>query len=87
MPAYEYRCEECGVYEHHQKMVEKPLKKCIKCGGSKIKRLISAASVVFKGSGFHVTDYGKNTHRTEHDKNREHHHHKSEPAKNSTEKK
>ncbi|OGC12602.1 hypothetical protein A3J90_00340 [candidate division WOR-1 bacterium RIFOXYC2_FULL_37_10] len=66
MPAYDYRCEECGVYEHHQKITEKPLKSCIKCGGGKVQRLISASGIVFKGDGFHITDYRNK---------REHHHH------------
>jgi hypothetical protein len=38
-------------------MTDAPLKKCPKCAGE-IHRLISAAGIVFKGSGFHVTDYG-----------------------------
>ena len=39
-------------------MTDAPLKKCPKCEGE-IHRLISAAGIVFKGSGFHVTDYGR----------------------------
>ncbi|MFA4966616.1 MAG: FmdB family zinc ribbon protein [Candidatus Margulisiibacteriota bacterium] len=58
MPTYEYRCENCGKFEHIQKINDEPFKKCPKCGG-KVQRLISRAGIVFKGSGFHVTDYGK----------------------------
>jgi putative FmdB family regulatory protein len=58
MPIYEYRCENCGKFEHIQKINDQPFKICPKCGGS-VRRLISKAGVVFKGSGFHVTDYGK----------------------------
>jgi len=58
MPTYEYRCEICGKFEHFQKITDQPLKTCPKCGGA-IKRLISKAGIIFKGSGFHVTDYRK----------------------------
>jgi len=58
MPIYEYRCENCGKFEHIQKINDQPFKVCPKCGGA-VRRLISKAGVVFKGSGFHVTDYKK----------------------------
>ncbi len=57
MPTYDYRCEKCNdVFEVEQKMSDPLLKECPKCKGP-IKRLISAAGIVFKGSGFHVNDY------------------------------
>lgn len=57
MPTYEYRCKTCGRrFEVEQRITEDPLKKCIHCGGL-AQRIISAAGIVFKGSGFHVTDY------------------------------
>ncbi len=59
MPHYDYRCEKCGVFEVEQSIKEKPLNECPKCRG-KVKRLISSAGVVFKGSGFYVTDSRKN---------------------------
>jgi putative FmdB family regulatory protein len=59
MPLYDYKCSKCGyVFEVQQRITEEPLKHCPKCKGH-IKRLISAAGIIFKGSGFHVTDYGK----------------------------
>lgn len=59
MPIYDYKCKECGyIFETFQKMSEKPLKFCPKCSGG-VKRLISAAGIIFKGSGFHITDYKK----------------------------
>jgi len=60
MPMYEYKCEQCGFnFERLQKVSEKPIKKCPKCGG-KVKRLIgSNINIIFKGSGFYVNDYGK----------------------------
>lgn len=58
MPTYDYKCDKCGVFEHVQKITEEPMKHCPHCGG-KVKRLISGAGIIFKGSGFHVTDYKK----------------------------
>jgi putative FmdB family regulatory protein len=58
MPHYEYRCPKCGKkFEVEQRITEKPLEKCLYCDGHP-KRLISNnVNIVFKGSGFHVTDY------------------------------
>jgi putative FmdB family regulatory protein len=60
MPTYEYRCLKCGhLFEELQHMTEEPLKKCPKCKG-KVKRLIGSGSgLIFKGSGFYITDYKK----------------------------
>ena len=59
MPLYDYKCTKCGhIFEVQQKISEEPLKYCPVCKGP-IKRLISPAGIIFKGSGFHVTDYGK----------------------------
>jgi len=57
MPHYDYKCEKCNnVFEVEQRITEAPLKECPTCKGP-IKRLISAAGIVFKGSGFHINDY------------------------------
>ena len=60
MPTYEYKCDNCGhTFEEFQSMIDAPLEKCPKCGG-KIQRLIGAgAGLIFKGSGFYLTDYKK----------------------------
>jgi len=56
MPLYEYECRVCGYrFERRQSFSEPPLKECPECGGE-VYRLIQPASVVFKGSGFYVTD-------------------------------
>jgi len=59
MPTYEYRCGECGYeFELFQSMTEDPVKKCPQCGKDSVERLISAgAGLIFKGSGFYITDY------------------------------
>lgn len=57
MPIYEYECLQCGnVHEIMQKMSDKPLYKCPKCGG-KLQKMISHSSFHLKGSGWYVTDY------------------------------
>ncbi len=60
MPTYEYKCENCNeVFEEFQSITDQPIEKCPKCGG-KVQRLISAGSgLIFKGSGFYLTDYKK----------------------------
>jgi putative FmdB family regulatory protein len=59
MPTYEYKCDACGnAFEKFQPMSAAPVKKCPKCGKNKVRRLISAgAGLIFKGSGFYITDY------------------------------
>jgi len=65
MPLYDYKCTKCGhIFEVQQKISEEPLKYCPVCKGP-IKRLISPAGIIFKGSGFHVTDYGKHGRKEE----------------------
>jgi putative FmdB family regulatory protein len=57
MPTYEYECRECaGRVEAFQKMSDEPLTTCADCGGS-LRRLLFPVGIVFKGSGFYVTDY------------------------------
>lgn len=58
MPTYEYKCKDCGYeFEQFQNMSDKPLKKCPKCEG-KVERIIGAGGgLIFKGSGFYITDY------------------------------
>lgn len=59
MPTYEYECGACEHrFEKYQSMSDKPVKKCPKCGKTKVRRMISGgAGVLFKGSGFYQTDY------------------------------
>src|ERR1700712_596864 len=59
MPTYEYKCDACGhAFEKFQSIMAAPVKKCPVCGKNKVRRLISAgAGMIFKGSGFYITDY------------------------------
>lgn len=57
MPTYDYRCEKCGRFQVTQRITEPPLEKCPTCG-QPVQRLISRnVGIIFKGSGFHITDY------------------------------
>ena len=59
MPVYEYRCKKCGhQFERVQKMSEPPVRRCEQCGGVVVK-LISSSGIMFKGSGWYVTDYSQ----------------------------
>ncbi|AZO96225.1 FmdB family transcriptional regulator [Iocasia frigidifontis] len=55
MPTYLYECENCGRFEEFQKITEEPLETCPKCDGT-VKRIIGSPGIIFKGSGFYVTD-------------------------------
>jgi len=60
MPTYEYECKKCSHrFEVFQSMSDEPIKKCPECG-KEVRRLVSGgAGVIFKGSGFYVTDKQK----------------------------
>ena len=62
LPLYEYKCAKCAhQFEKIEKHDAPTTQKCPKCGG-KAERMISAAGIQFKGSGWYVTDYkGKNS--------------------------
>jgi len=65
MPIYEYECKKCKAHvEAYQKVSDKSLTKCRKCGG-KLERQISASAIQFKGSGWYVTDYAGKTTQSE----------------------
>lgn len=66
MPTYQYECQKCGYqFERFQSISDKPLTRCEKprCKG-KIKRLIgTGAGLLFKGSGFYITDYRSSSYK------------------------
>jgi putative FmdB family regulatory protein len=57
VPIYEYQCDSCGSrIEVKQSIKDAPLTTCERCGKS-LRRLISSPGIMFKGSGWYVTDY------------------------------
>ncbi len=59
MPVYEYECCGCGHrFEERRKVTDPPARKCPECKAA-VKRVYQAVGIIFKGSGFHVTDYGR----------------------------
>jgi len=60
MPVYEYRCKSCGATHEieHGFNADRPTK-CPACGADQLVRVFHPVGVVFKGSGFHKTDYSR----------------------------
>ncbi len=61
MPIYEYECTSCGErFDVMQKFSDPPVKTCRLCKG-KVRKVLAAPALQFKGSGWYITDYaGKN---------------------------
>jgi putative FmdB family regulatory protein len=58
MPVYTYRCDSCGVqFERHQSFQDAPLKTCPECRKKSLRKVITPTRIIFKGSGFYVTDH------------------------------
>ena len=59
MPTYDYECQKCRHgFELFQKMTDKPGGVCPQCGSKRVRRLLgTGAGMIFKGSGFYITDY------------------------------
>ena len=61
MPTYEYQCKTCGhQFEQAQRFSDPPLTECPKCSGA-VRRMIFPAGVIFKGSGWYITDSRKSS--------------------------
>lgn len=65
MPTYDYHCTACDhAFEEFQSMTAPLLNKCPKCGKNKLERLIgTGAALMFKGSGFYITDYRSDSYK------------------------
>jgi putative FmdB family regulatory protein len=58
MPIYTYRCESCGVqFERHQSFNDEPLKRCPECSKNSLRKVLTPAGIIFKGSGWYATDH------------------------------
>jgi putative FmdB family regulatory protein len=61
MPIYEYECETCGNrFERLQSMQDDPIRTCPDCSGT-VHKVLHAAGLIFKGSGWYITDSRKST--------------------------
>ena len=80
MPTYEYACTSCGQHiEVFQSFSDDPLAECSVCGGQ-LRKVFHPVGIVFRGSGFYVTDSRKSAKRSEGSKG------STEPASSSAEK-
>lgn len=68
MPTYDYFCDACGnEFERFQRITEKPLKKCPKCGKLKARRMIGGGGFILKGGGWESDLYSGPSNRTKSD--------------------
>lgn len=90
MPTYDYECEKCQLeFEISQSMKDKKLTTCPKniCPkkswgkGKVIRKLGGGAGLIFKGSGFYITDYRSENYKQGSKKDSESAKPKTEPAK------
>ncbi len=82
MPTYWYRCQTCKhEFEEFQKITDPPVKVCPKCGGVVMRVITGGAGLIFKGTGFYITDYK----RANSSEAAVHHEHKSESKSESKE--
>ncbi|GAB4370250.1 MAG: zinc ribbon domain-containing protein [Calditrichia bacterium] len=61
MPTYTYRCTACHLqFENFQSITDPPLTTCPSCEGHLERVITGGSGLIFKGSGFYITDYKKN---------------------------
>lgn len=66
MPLYRYKCDNCGyTFTVLEPANGNSLRICPQCGRRAARRVISHVGIVYKGSGFHSTDYRRNGRRTD----------------------
>ena len=61
MPIYEYECLECGVHFDRLQRFGAPDPRTCPQGHSRVHRLLGQPAIIFKGSGFYITDHGRNS--------------------------
>ena len=65
MPVYEYECDDCSNrFERQQRFSDPPITSCPECAGA-VRKVFHPASVIFKGSGWYVTDSRTNNGKSE----------------------
>jgi putative FmdB family regulatory protein len=61
MPTYEYYCTSCGFeFEEFQSIASEPISICPKCQAGVQRKITGGTGMIFKGSGFYITDYKNN---------------------------
>ena len=63
MPTYEYRCPNGHEFEQFQRMSDPPVAACPVCGAQAERLLSAGAGLLFKGSGFYITDYRSDSYK------------------------
>ena len=57
MPTYHYRCKNCGYdFTKYQSFSDDPITTCPECHEEQVRKVYSAVSIEFKGSGYYLTD-------------------------------
>ncbi len=59
MPTYDYKCPEGHTFEEFQNINEEPVATCPQCGKPSSRMIGAGSGLMFKGSGFYITDYKK----------------------------
>ena len=58
MPTYEYYCTDCNFeFEEFQSIASEPIQICPRCNGNVKRKISGGTGLIFKGSGFYITDY------------------------------
>ena len=69
MPTYEYYCTSCGFeFEEFQSIASEPISICPKCSKEVKRKITGGTGLIFKGSGFYITDYKKQGSKSSKDK-------------------
>ncbi len=64
MPTYEYRCKDCDhIFDRLKKISDPPVEECPECGGEAERLISGGAGLLFRGSGFYITDYRSESYR------------------------
>ena len=62
MPTYEYACMKCGHrFEEFQSIMAEPISDCPECAGRVERQISGGVGLIFRGSGFYLTDYKKSS--------------------------